>query len=122
MAEKGLTATLNTIHTCVAQHVIRVWIGSGARDLESTMAHGFVKYGFKVLLHHVVDGIGFTLPGLTHPVPLYPVYPCILGLNRAEVLRRLRNILHRDRPEFHSSTRLKERGVGERKRPTLHPP
>ena len=38
----------------VAQHVIRVWIGP--RDLESTVAHGFVKHGFKVLLHHVVDG------------------------------------------------------------------
>ena len=34
----------------------RVWVGPGARDLESTMAHGFVKHGFKVLLHHVVDG------------------------------------------------------------------
>ena len=28
----------------------------GARGLESTVAHGFVKHGFKVLLHRVVDG------------------------------------------------------------------
>ena len=28
----------------------------GARDLESTVAHWFVKHGFKVLLHRVVDG------------------------------------------------------------------
>ena len=29
----------------------------GARGLESTVAHGFVKHGFKVLLHRVVDGL-----------------------------------------------------------------
>ena len=28
----------------------------GARDLESMVAQGFVKHGFKVLLHRVVDG------------------------------------------------------------------
>ena len=28
----------------------------GARDLESRVAQGFVKHGFKVLLHRVVDG------------------------------------------------------------------
>ena len=60
---EGQLATLHPIHTppgygytCVAQHVIRVWIGPSARDLESIVAHGFVKHGFKVLLHHVVDG------------------------------------------------------------------
>ena len=47
MAERGPTAT---------QLVKRVWIGPGARDLESTVAHGFVKHGFKVLPHRVVDG------------------------------------------------------------------
>ena len=44
------------IHTCVVQHVIKVWIDPGAGDLESTVAQGFVKHGFKVLLRHVVDG------------------------------------------------------------------
>ena len=34
-----------------------------------------------------------------------------LQLNRAEVLRGLRNFLNRDRPEHHSIDRLKERGV-----------
>ena len=29
---------------------------NGARDLESTVAQGFVKHGFNVLLHRVVDG------------------------------------------------------------------
>ena len=47
---------LHPIHMCIAQHVIRVWIGHGARDLEFTMAQGFEKHGFKVLLHCVVDG------------------------------------------------------------------
>ena len=68
MAERGPTATLlhplfhlshmrcSTCYMCVARHVIRVWIGSGARDLGSTVAHGFVKHGFKVLIHHIVDG------------------------------------------------------------------
>ena len=65
MAERGPTATLHPIHlrstryrihTCFVQHVIRVWIGPGAGDHESMVAHGFVKHGFKVLLHHVVDG------------------------------------------------------------------
>ena len=54
MAERGPTA--HTRYTSVAQHAIRVWIGPGAQDLESTVAHGFVKHGFKVLLHCVVDG------------------------------------------------------------------
>ena len=56
MAERGPTAMLHRIYTCVAQRVIRVWIGPGARDLESTVAHGFVKHDFKVLLHCVVEG------------------------------------------------------------------
>ena len=46
---------MHSTHACVAQHVIRVWIG-GAHDLESTVAQGFVKHGVKVLLHRVVDG------------------------------------------------------------------
>ena len=46
----------STQYTCVAQHVIKVWIGPGAGDLESTVAQEFVKHAFKVLLHHVVDG------------------------------------------------------------------
>ena len=33
-----------------------MWIGPGALDLESMVAHGFVKHGSKVLLHRVVDG------------------------------------------------------------------
>ena len=45
-----------------------------------------------------------------------------LQLGRAEVLRGLRNFLSTDKPEHHSIDRLKERGVGERKRPTFHPP
>ena len=45
-----------------------------------------------------------------------------LQLGRAEVLRGLRNFLNTDKPEHHSIDRLKERGVGERKRPTFHPP
>ena len=45
-----------TRYTGVAQHVIRVWIGPGAQDLESTVAHGFVEHGFKALFHRVVDG------------------------------------------------------------------
>ena len=71
MAERGSTATLHPIHTV-----------HGARDLESTVAQGFVKHGFKVMLHRVVDGpfASFTLSGFTNPVRLHPVYPCILGL------------------------------------------
>ena len=45
-----------------------------------------------------------------------------LQLGRAEVLRGLRNFLSTDKPEYYSIDRLKERGVGERKRPTFHPP
>ena len=60
VAERGPTATLHPIHDThapsVAQHVIRVRTGPGARDLESTVAHGFAKYDFKVVLHRVVDG------------------------------------------------------------------
>ena len=36
---------------------------------------------------------------------------CILHCGRAEVLRDLRNFLNMDRPEHHSTDRLKERGV-----------
>ena len=42
MAEKRPTAKLYMVY-CV-------------QDLESTVAQGFVKHGFKVLLHRVVDG------------------------------------------------------------------
>ena len=42
VAERGWIATLHLIH--------------GAQGLESTVALGFVKHGFKVLLHRVVDG------------------------------------------------------------------
>ena len=45
MAERGWIATLHPIHTV-----------HGARALESTVAQGFVKHGFEVLLHRVVDG------------------------------------------------------------------
>ena len=44
MAERGSTARLHPIHTL-----------HSARDLESTVAHGFVKHGFMVMLHRVVD-------------------------------------------------------------------
>ena len=47
---------------------------------------------------------------------------CGLQLGRAEVLGGLRNFLNMDRPEHHSIDRLKERGSGERKRPTFPPP
>ena len=53
MAERGSTATLHPTHTCFVQHVIRVWIGPGTGDLESTVAHRVVKHGFKVLLHKI---------------------------------------------------------------------
>ena len=36
---------------------------------------------------------------------------CGLQLGRAEVLRGLRNFLNMDRPEHHSTHRLKERGM-----------
>ena len=88
MAGRWPTAMLHRIHMCVVQHVIRMWIVPGTRDLESMVAQGFVKHGFKVLLH--LQGAAslcrrwpfatFTLPGLTNPVRLHPVYPCILGL------------------------------------------
>ena len=42
VAERGWKATLHLVH--------------GARGLESMVAQGFVKHGFKVLLHGVVDG------------------------------------------------------------------
>ena len=82
MAERGPTATLHLVHTSVAQHVTRVWIGPGARDLESTVTHGFVKHGFKVLLHRVVDGPlqasrCLVLQSLNEPrssIPGIPVY------------------------------------------------
>ena len=86
--------TQYTLHKILVQHARRVWICPGARDLESMVAQGFgdlesmvaqgfVKHGFKVLLHRVVDGpiANFTLPGLTKPVHLYPIYSCILGLS-----------------------------------------
>ena len=64
MAEKGPTATLHPIH--------------GTQDLESTVAQEFVKYGFKVLLHHVVDGhcklyaVWFHEPRVLTPgIPVY---------------------------------------------------
>ena len=67
-------------HTCVVQHVIRVWIGPGARGFESTVSHRFVKHGFKVLLHLVVDGPLQDLPAwFNELVRLYLVYPCILS-------------------------------------------
>ena len=44
------------LYMCVALHVMRVWIGRGGGDLKSMVAQGFVKQGFKVLLHCVVDG------------------------------------------------------------------
>ena len=61
VVERGPTAPPDTRSTRytreVAQHVIKVWIGPGTGDLlESTVAQGFVKHGFKVLLHRVVDG------------------------------------------------------------------
>ena len=45
-----------------------------------------------------------------------------LQLGRAEVFRGLRNFLNRDRPEHHSTDRLKERGVekGSGRHSTLH--
>ena len=43
VAERG---SIHTIHT----HTVHC-----ARDLEFTVAQGFVKHGFKVLLHPVVD-------------------------------------------------------------------
>ena len=42
---------------------------------------------------------------------------------RAEVFRGLRNFLNMDRPEHHSTDRLKEKKINEwRKRPTFHLP
>ena len=80
MAQRGPAATLHPHLTCVAQHVIRVWIGPGAQDLGSMVAHGFIKQGPASTCSRWPIA-SFTLPGLTHPVRLYPVYPCILGLN-----------------------------------------
>ena len=55
MAERG-QQLCSSRYTCVAQHVIIVCIGHGARDFDSTVAYRFVKHSFKVLLHCVVDG------------------------------------------------------------------
>ena len=46
VAERGSTAMLHQIHGSL----------HSARDFESTVAQGFVKHGFKVQLHRVVDG------------------------------------------------------------------
>ena len=73
----------HAIRTCCGvQHVIRMWIVPGTRDLESMVAHRFVKYGFKVLLHRVVDGPlqasrCLVLQSLNEPrsfIPSIPVY------------------------------------------------
>ena len=74
----------NTQYTCVAQHVIRVWIGPGAQDLESTVTHGFVKHGFKVLLYRDVDGPlqashCLVLQSLNEPSSLVPGIPVYFG-------------------------------------------
>ena len=45
-----------------------------------------------------------------------------LQLGRAKVLRGLRNFLNSDKPEHHSTDRLKERGVEKESGPTFHPP
>ena len=45
-----------------------------------------------------------------------------LQLGREEVLRGLRNFLNMDRPEHHSTDRLKGKRSGDRKRPTFPPP
>ena len=69
MAERGSTAALH--------HRVH-----GAQDLESMVAQGFVKQGFKVLLHCSRWPIAsFILSGFTNPMHLHAVYPCILGLS-----------------------------------------
>ena len=54
----------------------------GARDLESTVAQGFVKHGFKGAASPCRRWpiASFMLYGLTNPVRLHAVYPCIWGL------------------------------------------
>ena len=69
---------------CIAQHVIRVWIGPGMRDLESRVVHGFVMHSFKVLLHHVVDGPWqashcLVLQSLNEPHSITPNIPVYFG-------------------------------------------
>ena len=84
MAERGPTAQ-HVIRGPTAQHVIRAYIGPGARDLEPTVAHGFVKHGFKVLLHRVVDGPlqssrCLVLQSLSKPSSFIPGMPMHFGL------------------------------------------
>ena len=52
MAERANSYTPPVAHVLCN---IRVCISPGARDSESTVAHGFVKHAFKELHHGVVD-------------------------------------------------------------------
>ena len=78
----------STGYTCVAQHVIRVCItiSPGPQNLESMVAHEFVKHGFKMLLHLVVDGpvqaSGCLVLQSMNELCLfkYPAMSCIWGL------------------------------------------
>ena len=61
-------------------------ISPRARDLESAVAHGFVKHGFKMLLHRVVDGPLQTsrcpvLQNFNKPRSFIPGIPEYLGPN-----------------------------------------
>ena len=66
-----------------------------ARDLESTVAQGFEKHCFKVLLHRVVDGPLQASRCLVSRTPrVYTRYtPCILGLTARKERRLVLSLL-----------------------------
>ena len=83
MLERGPTATLHLIHVCCAtchKSVDKSW----HTRPESTVAHRFLKHGFKVLLHHVVDSPlqasrCLVLQSLNEPCSFIPGIPVYFG-------------------------------------------
>ena len=85
MAERGPKATLHRYMLHVHCTTCQECMGPLAQDLESTVAHGFVKHSFKVLLHCIIDGPlqasrYWFFKVSTNPVRLYPAVSCILGV------------------------------------------